>query len=60
MPSRYSVLIRASFKSLGSSMVRLKRLWAGAAPGSLGPIATQRVPSPVAASASNLKASTLR
>jgi hypothetical protein len=39
---------------------RLRQLWAGAVPGSLGPIATQRMPTPVAASASNLKASTLR
>jgi len=43
-----------------AELARLKQLWAGAAPGSLGPIATQRVPTPVAASASNLKASTLR
>ncbi len=40
---------------------RLKLLWAGAVPGSMGPIAAQRTPSPVAASASSsLKPSTLR
>jgi len=43
-----------------AELARLKLLWAGAAPGSLGPITSQRIPSPVAASASNLKASTLR
>lgn len=43
-----------------AELARLKALWAGAAPGSLGPIAPQRLPSPVAASASNVKASTLR
>jgi hypothetical protein len=36
-------------------------LWAGAVPGSMGPIAPQRIVLPVAASASsNLKPSTLR
>jgi len=40
---------------------RLKLLWAGAVPGSMGSIAAQRMPSPVAASASSsLKPSTLR
>ena len=43
-----------------AELARLKLLWAGAVPGSMGPIAAQRVPSPVAASASNLKPSTLR
>jgi hypothetical protein len=44
-----------------AELARLKLLWAGAVPGSMGPIAPQRVPSPVAASASsNLKSSTLR
>ena len=43
-----------------AELARLKLLWAGAVPGSLGPIAPQRTPTPVAASASNLKASTLR
>ena len=43
-----------------AELARLKALWAGAAPGSLGPIAPQRLPSPVAASASNVKTSTLR
>jgi hypothetical protein len=42
-----------------AELVRLKQLWAGAAPGSLGPT-VQRIPTPVAASASNLKPSTLR
>ena len=44
-----------------AELTRLRLLWAGAVPGSLGPITPQqRVASPVAASASNLKASTLR
>jgi hypothetical protein len=43
-----------------AELARLKLLWAGAVPGSMGPIAPQRVPSPVASSASNLKPSTLR
>ena len=43
-----------------AELARLKQLWGGAVPGSMGPITAQRVPSPVAASASNLKASTLR
>jgi len=43
-----------------AELARLKLLWAGAVPGSMGPIAAQRVPSPVASSASNLKPSTLR
>ena len=42
-----------------AELARLKLLWAGAVPGSLGPIAPQRMPSPVASSASNLKPSTL-
>ncbi len=43
-----------------AELARLKLLWAGAVPGSMGPIAPQRIPTPVASSASNLKASTLR
>jgi hypothetical protein len=44
-----------------AELVRLKQLWAGAAPGSLGPTAAQRIATPVAASASSsLKPSTLR
>jgi hypothetical protein len=43
-----------------AELARLKLLWAGAVPGSLGTIPTQRTPTPVASSASNLKASTLR
>jgi len=43
-----------------AELARLKLLWAGAVPGSLGPIAIDRIPSPVASSASNLKASNLR
>jgi hypothetical protein len=44
-----------------AELARLKLLWAGAVPGSMGPIAPQRMASPVAASASsNLKPSTLR
>jgi hypothetical protein len=45
-----------------AELARLKLLWAGAVPGSLGPIAAQRTPTPtpVASSASNLKASNLR
>jgi len=44
-----------------AELARLKLLWAGAVPGSMGPITPQRIPSPVAASASaNLKPSTLR
>ena len=38
-----------------AELARLRLLWAGAVPGSLGPIAPQRIASPVAASASNLK-----
>jgi hypothetical protein len=38
-----------------AELARLKLLWAGAVPGSLGPISTQRTPVPVAASASNPK-----
>jgi hypothetical protein len=43
-----------------AELARLKLLWAGAVPGSLGPIAAQHMPTPVAASASSLKTSTLR
>lgn len=44
-----------------AELARLQALWAGAAPGSLGPPAVaQRQPAPVAASDANLKASTLR
>jgi hypothetical protein len=42
-----------------AELARLKLLWAGAVPGSLGSISAQRPPTPVASSASNLKASTL-
>jgi len=43
-----------------AELARLKLLWAGAVPGSLGPIAAPRPPTPVASSASNLKSSNLR
>jgi hypothetical protein len=43
-----------------AELARLKRLWAGAAPGSLGPIVPTSSASPVAASASGVKASSLR
>jgi len=43
-----------------AELARLKLLWAGAVPGSLGPLSTDRIPSPVASSASNLKSSNLR
>ncbi|MGL6111707.1 MAG: hypothetical protein ACRC2B_16575 [Rubrivivax sp.] len=45
-----------------AELSRLKQLWAGAVPGSMGPIPSPRMPAatPVASSASNLKASTLR
>ena len=43
-----------------AELARLKLLWAGAVPGSMGPITPQRVASPVAASASSVKPSTLR
>ncbi len=43
-----------------AELARLKLLWAGAVPGSLGPIAGDRIASPVASSASNLKTSNLR
>ncbi len=43
-----------------NELARLRRLWAGALPGSLGPLPNERVPSPVASSASNVKAATLR
>lgn len=44
-----------------AELARLKLLWAGAVPGSMGPITPQRIPSPVASSASSsLRASTLR
>lgn len=41
-------------------LARLRLLWAGAVPGSLGPLQTQPTPTPVAAGVSNLKPSTLR
>ena len=43
-----------------AELARLKLLWAGAVPGSMGPISPKRIPSPVASSASNLKSSNLR
>jgi hypothetical protein len=43
-----------------AELARLKLLWAGAVPGSLGPVTPQPVPTPVASSASNLKAANLR
>jgi Domain of unknown function (DUF4124) len=43
-----------------AELARLKLLWAGAVPGSLGPIQPQATPSPLAAGASPLKPSTLR
>jgi hypothetical protein len=45
-----------------AELARLKLLWAGAVPGSLGPLAAQRTPTPtpVASSASHPKASALR
>lgn len=43
-----------------AEFARLKLLWAGAVPGSLGPIAPLPMVSPVAASASGAKASALR
>jgi hypothetical protein len=43
-----------------AELARLKLLWAGAVPGSLGPIMAQPAPTPVAASASNMKSSNLR
>ncbi|MGL6111542.1 MAG: hypothetical protein ACRC2B_15740 [Rubrivivax sp.] len=43
-----------------AELARLKRLWAGAVPGSLGPISAQRAPTPVASSASSPKTSNLR
>lgn len=43
-----------------AELARLKLLWAGAVPGSLGPIAPLPMVSPVAASASGAKASALR
>jgi len=42
-----------------AELERLKLLWAGAVPGSLGPIAPQRYASPVASGASNQKPTTL-
>jgi hypothetical protein len=41
-------------------LARLKRLWAGATPGSLGPLPSERLPSPVASSASSAKPANLR
>jgi hypothetical protein len=43
-----------------SELARLNRLWAGAVPGSLGPLPNERVPSAVASSASSVKAANLR
>ena len=43
-----------------AELARLKLLWAGAVPGSLGPIQAQAGSSPVAAGASPIKPSTLR
>jgi hypothetical protein len=43
-----------------AELARLKLLWAGAVPGSLGPIVPTSSASPVAASASGVKASSLR
>jgi hypothetical protein len=43
-----------------AELARLKLLWAGAVPGSLGPIHAPGAAPPVAAGASNLKPSTLR
>jgi hypothetical protein len=41
-------------------LARLKRLWAGATPGSLGPLPSERLPSPVASSASSARSGNLR
>jgi hypothetical protein len=43
-----------------AELARLKLLWAGAVPGSLGPISAQQTATPVASSASNPKSSNLR
>ncbi len=43
-----------------AELTRLKALWAGAAPGSLGPLVSQRTAAPAPADASNLKPATLR
>jgi len=43
-----------------AELARLKQLWAGAVPGSLGPIVPTSTASPVAASASGVRASNLR
>lgn len=43
-----------------AELARLKRLWAGAAPGSLGSLPNDPVPIPVASSASSAKAAALR
>jgi hypothetical protein len=43
-----------------AELARLKQLWAGAAPGSAGPLQTAPAAAPVTAGASNLKASNLR
>jgi hypothetical protein len=43
-----------------AELARLKLLWAGAVPGSLGPLMAPPMPTPVAAGASNLKSSNLR
>jgi len=41
-------------------LARLKRLWAGATPGTLGPLPSERLPSAVASSASSAKPNNLR
>lgn len=43
-----------------AELARLRLLWAGAVPGSLGPIPSQRLATPVASSASSVKPSNLR
>lgn len=43
-----------------TELARLKQLWGGAAPGSMGPLSSQTGASPLASGATNLKASTLR
>jgi hypothetical protein len=42
-----------------SELARLKQLWAGALPGSMGPLAVNGGASPAGKSASNQKSSTL-
>lgn len=43
-----------------AELARLKQLWGGAAPGSMGPLTSQGGASPLASGATSLKASTLR